>query len=79
MVAGVHHTNEQGELRTCMGKSLLGLLLHAWSEGNCKSIEDIFGGFVALDVETKEQSNLVWACLYVKVSLLDPPLGVRGK
>lgn len=55
----------------------LGVPLHAWSEGTFKAFRDLCGGFVRVDVETKNKSNLSWARICVKVSLSEPPSRVE--
>lgn len=55
----------------------LGVPLHTWSEGTFKAIGDLCGGFVGVDVETKNKLNLFWARICVKVCLSEPPSRVE--
>ncbi|OIT29589.1 mitotic spindle checkpoint protein mad1 [Nicotiana attenuata] len=50
-----------------------GVPLHAWSESTFRSIGNLCGGFVGVDVETRDKSQLYWARICIKASLAEIP------
>ena len=55
----------------CIGEvwvSVLGLLVHLWWKEFLKGWGNACGGFVLVDMETKERYHLKWARLLIKSS-----------
>lgn len=50
-----------------------GIPLHGWSEKILKFTGNCCGGYIDIDVDTKNRNNLLWARICIKDSNQDPP------